>query len=290
VIFRRPNWWLRLPELFRQIVVFLSGMGVTAVLGELFNIGFELFGLPQFQTLTIIALCLATVFFVGSIYTRMERLADTLGITVEYVEEEYRVKEGIPYEGAIYSKLEELVRSSKTEILALVETYIDGKPSLGTDHSVRDKYLRALEEKLESKRDTGFRYERLCQLPPSSSMNGNSASSYLGNTTTEHFKRVLALKRRLYRFGKLEMYMKLVETQTLTSFILIDNRFIILEMDGVADDRAYPRGILIIEDRSRLIMDVFKRYYEQAKSYGGTTITSADMLTLPLSSVPTHNP
>lgn len=191
-----------------------------------------------------------------------QALADSVAVTVRYVEELYREAENIPFKGIIYDELKELISRAKSEILIFSAMYTEGLPHKTDEHPSRAEYLHTLEQTVIARQGTDFKYERILQLSPRRVC--SSLAESLGKRTTEHCRRILELKHQLRPESKLRLSIKRLDAPTmLTSFMIVDRRYVLLEIYGIdSEGDPYARGVFFFDDRKGELSERFRWHFD----------------------------
>ena len=191
---------------------------------------------------------------------------DRIGTTVRFVWEEYDPDMPQRFEGKVYKALEELITLAEREILQ-VGAHHDTR-YFTSDHISRQRYFDALEGKLREMDEKGrkFTYTRLHQVPPKLAQ--RPVKDLLHEKSREHFRRMVAWRSDSGE-SDVQVYMKRIEKRVLVPHRIIDERYVILELDAIAlDGTPYSAGILIIDDRGQKIVGRLRRDFETSANQG----------------------
>lgn len=241
-----------------RLIFFVIGVIVSAMVSELLE------GLIAWKdtalVLATVGLAAAAVLVLSETYQRLQTLAGRMGMTVHYVSELYE-EDGRSFEGKVFQELAKMVGQARREILAMSTSRFEGRGYKTSTHKARRHYLRTLESVIRRSRDP-FRYIRIQQVEPSKlSM---PMAHCLDQVTREHFQCVFSLARTP---GKEQhsLHVMKVGLQRVASFMIIDDRYLVLEDDGVdADGIPYAAGMLFIDDREGTLVKRFRWYFENA--------------------------
>jgi len=208
----------------------------------------------------IIILVLSAIFFFAETSERVQILADAVESSVRYVEEPFRESEGVKYKGILYEVLGRLVRDAETEILALASTYKKLSGHHSTDsHSSRIQYLGALEDNIKRHESGKFEYIRILQIHRE--FKSASITEVVGEVTANHCRQVLQIAMQS-ESPDVTLAIMAIDTQMTTSFMIIDRRYVIIEIDGLdSEGDSYAAGLLVIEDRGRRIVNKLIRHF-----------------------------
>lgn len=245
-----------------RLILFLGGVLLSAVASGLIE---EI--ISQSTGLLVAAavvVSIAALFFFAEVTGRVQNLADTMETTVRYLEEPFRDQEGVPYRGRIFSEIARLVAEAKTEIL-VISTPITGqeRPHKTALHPTRERYLTTIEENIRRHRTGKFRYVRVLQIPVENDR--LPIVKYYGQTTSNHCRRILEIARK-EESPDLELHILWNKTRQMTSFMVIDQRLLILEVNGYDPEGAtYMVGAFFIEDRGSKLVEKFARYFRNAE-------------------------
>lgn len=196
-----------------------------------------------------------------------QALADSVAVTMRYVEELYREAENIPFKGIIYDELKELISRAKNEILIFAAMYTEGLPHKTDEHPSRAEYLHTLEQTVISRQGSDFKYERILQLSPRRAR--SSLAESFGKRTTEHCRKILEIKHQLRPESKLRLSVKRLDALTmLTSFMIVDRRYVLLEVYGIdSEGDPYARGFFFFDDRKGELSERFRWHFDSLDNF-----------------------
>jgi hypothetical protein len=250
---------MKLREILEKIGILLSGIIFTVLFDRISEKNIE----PSEIGLTIVFITfgLLIFFFVAHTIKRINKLIEKLEISADYFEED--VYENKPYKGIIYKELTRQVKLARKEIIGLDFTISESKPSelfKQKSEAQRLNYLKTIEKKVETIK--GFRYVRIHQVEDLN----KSPNEYIKGLTYDHCVRLLNSKA--YQTKEAEVSIMKAKVKRLQSFLLLDQKTLIVEFDATAKDSGvYPFSVLTLEDKGdkivrpiiRLINDVVHR-------------------------------
>jgi hypothetical protein len=212
----------------------------------------------------LVVLVLSAVFLFAETSGRVQLLADAIEASVRFVEEPYRKEDATKYRGVLYEVLERLVRDAEFEIYALASGYKRIDKQHETDlHESRRRYLSAIEKNIERHKSGKFEYVRILQIDRR--LRRHPISRIIGGLTADHCRKVVDLKKQFSELADIDLSVMAIDTQMTTSFIVIDRKYLVIEIDGLdSEGETYAAGLLVIEDRGKRIVDKFIRHF---KSY-----------------------
>lgn len=247
---------MKIKEILEKAGLLLAGIIFTVLFNRISERSIE----PSEIGLTIayVVFGLLIFLFVAHSVRKFNELINKLEISADYHEED--VYENKTYEGKIYKELKRQVNSAKKEIIAMDFTISESLPSplfQRKSRNIRLSYLKAIEKKVNSVR--GFRYVRIHQIDSLT----RSPDEYITGLSFDHCQRLLNCKA--CKTKKAEVSIMKAKTKRLQSFLLIDQKTLVVEFDGTASDQGvYPFSVLTLEDKGdkvirpiiRLINDV----------------------------------
>jgi hypothetical protein len=171
------------------------------------------------------------------------------------------------FRGAFYIELEKIVAKAEHEIRALsgdtLGHYIDATTTTPT----RLKYLKTIEAIIKQRAAVGFEYRRIIQI-----QNGRTLTD---EALIAHYKRIYQFKDGVREKGKMPLLtvsVRKLTPVTVTPFLIVDNRYLVIELDAFEKEGnyTYPTGILVFDDEhhSQLIQS-FETIFENAYDQGG---------------------
>lgn len=232
--------------ILQETGVLLAGVILTILIDRIIegNIASSEIGL------TIIYILFGALIFYFILHSikRFNKLIEKLEISADYFEED--VYEYKPFKGNIYKELERNVRLAKKEIIGLDFTISEVNSSKlfkEKSNAYRLSYLKAIEEKVCTVE--GFRYVRVHQINDLKS----PVTSYIKGLTLEHCLRLL--NSEACKTKAAEVSIMKAKIKRLQSFLLIDQKTLIVEFDGAAaDGGVYPFSVLTLEDKGDKII------------------------------------
>jgi hypothetical protein len=242
-----------------KFILFVGGIVVSAVISSLLE------GIISWSEVVLIAttilLVVASIFYFSQTHQTIEGLTSKAETTVYYVEEAYREREGIKYKGAPYTELTRLVDEAKNEVLTLSTSNVDdGRGRITDTHSSRSDYFETLEKNILRHRENGFKYVRIQQVPREGA--NEPIAKFISSVTANHYRRIINLERSL-QTEKISLSIMKVPTQRVTSFIIIDRQYVLIIIDGIdMENRSYPAGMFVLEDRGGRLVEQFVHYFE----------------------------
>lgn len=245
-----------------RLILFLSGVLISGVISGL--IGNIITWSVSLLVMLVIVVTMTAVFLFTETSRRMQDLADKMETTVSYIEEPYREEQGVPYQGRLFKEIARLISEAENEILLLGTPYAEASQVHPTSlHISREQYLQAIEENVKRHRSGTFTYIRIQQIPWK--MNDPSFLSTLGKVTNEHMQRILKIDQD-ENSPDLILNIMRIKTQRMNSFLIIDRRLIILEVDGYdATGFSYMIGCFFLEDRSGKLIKRFVQYFRNVE-------------------------
>ncbi|RMH37872.1 MAG: hypothetical protein D6694_13050 [Gammaproteobacteria bacterium] len=245
-------------------MLFISGVVVSAIASNLLEKVITWSeGILAFSSVVLV---ISAIYFFSTVSEHMQTLSNKMATTVSYKEELFREHEGVAFRGVVFRELAKLVSEAESEILALAATVESvtelAQPTLfkTTEHPSRAEYLRALEDTIVRHREIGFKYVRINQVP----LDGidKPLSKYLGNTSSAHCRRILELERQSDN-AKLTLAIMKLPQRRLGSFMIVDRRYLVLEVDGIdSEGNPYAAGMFFLEDREGRIIERFLWYFD----------------------------
>lgn len=242
-----------------RFILFVGGIIFSTVVSSLLG------GLISWSEAILIGvtvlMVIATVYYSSETFERTQSLINQAQTTVYYVDESYREQEGVKFKGIPYIELTRLVREANHEILTLSTSIVDdGRGRITDAHSSRIEYFSALEKNIVRHQESGFKYVRIQQMPGDGK--NQPVSRYITRETGNHYRRIIGLERSIQN-EKVNLSIMKVPTQRITSFIVIDRQYVLLIIDGIdCENRPYPAGMFVLEDRGGKISEHFVRYFE----------------------------
>jgi hypothetical protein len=244
----------------KELGVFLIGI-IVAVLAERL--------IQEEVATTEIGLTIIYIIFGGLVLIlvnhsikHFKKLTEKLEISADYFEED--IFRGKPYNGDIYKELERNVRLAKKEIIGLDFTISESNPSQifkEKSNKHRHAYLEAIEKKVSTVK--GFRYVRIHQIDDLS----RTPDTYIKGLTFDHCIRLLTCEACKSRNAEVSI-MK-ARIKRLQSFLLIDQKTLLVEFDGTAEDGGvYPFSVLKLEDKGDKIIKPIIRVINDVVSSG----------------------
>ena len=86
--------------------------------------------------------------------------------------------------------------------------------------------------------------------------------NYLGTVSTKHCRRILQLERQSEN-AKLSLSIMKIPTQRLASFMLVDRRYLVLEVDALDNEgKPYAAGMFFLEDVEGRLIERFIWYFD----------------------------
>lgn len=244
---------------FERLILFIVGIIVSTVASGLIG------GVIAWSEAILIAatvfMVLTTIYYASEMYERTQGLINKAQTTVYYVDESYREQEGVKFKGIPYIELTRLVREANREILTLSTSIVDdGRGRITDAHQSRIEYFSALEQNIVRHKESGFKYVRIQQMP--GDCKDLPVSRYITTETANHYRRIIELERSIQN-ERVSLSVMQVPIQRITSFIVIDRQYVLLIIDGVdCENRPYPAGMFVLEDRAGNITEHFVRYFE----------------------------
>ena len=241
-----------------RLVLFVSGVVFSALISNLLEKSLAI-SVALLVSATIL-LALAGIFLFAEASTRVQSLADSMQTSVNYVEEPYRVSEGIEYRGAVFEPVTRLIEDAEMEVLVLATTYDQkGKAPLTSLHQARRRYLAAIEQNIKRRQGGTFKYIRILQFPHFSDK--FNITDMVGEATTDHCRLVLKMAQTAESPDLTVAIMK-VATDRQSSVIIVDRRHVAIEIDGEdPNGNSYAAGFILIEDRAGKLVEHFLRYF-----------------------------
>jgi hypothetical protein len=241
-----------------RFVLFISGAIITGIASAILEKTVS-WSIASLIGITIV-LVLSSIFFFAETRERVQVLADAVESSVRYVEEPFRESEGVKYKGILYEVIERLVRDAETEILVLASTYKQLYERHSTDlHPSRMQYLTALEDNIRRHASGKFEYVRILQIQREHK--SVPIPEVVGELTANHCRQVLQIAMQS-ESPDVTLAIMAIDIQMTTSFIIIDRRYVIIEIDGLdSEGDIYAAGLLVIEDRGGRIVKKFIRHF-----------------------------
>lgn len=239
-----------------RLSLFLAGVLISGVASGL--IGRVIEWSEALLIVSVIVVSLIAVFLITTASHRIHNLADQMEATVRYVEEPYRTDQGIPYKGHIFDEIARLVTNAEEQILLLGTPYSNEVHDTALDPS-RKRYLDAIEDRIEQHLNAAFKYIRIMQAPWET-----SPANYRphGELTINHCITALEVKQKLTN-PNVEIHIMTIKSQRLSSFMIVDKRWLVLEIDGYdPKGTAYMVGAFFLEDRRGKLIERFIRYFQ----------------------------
>jgi len=176
---------------------------------------------------------------------RVEGLADKLGFYIQFC------GGGTPEERKyLFSRATEIVNQAKESIYAL-NTFMQEYHGSGTreDKTVsqaKSGYYEALIRSI----DRGVKYRRILQIPDGKRLKDILYDNYY----IQHFKEIIKLQNKRPNL----LSLKVVSPKyNISTFLIIDETIIVLQIDQIVDNKLQMAGIIIIEDPRREITNRF---------------------------------
>ena len=255
----------------KDAYIFIGGVILSAIGGEILE-GAAVKNEYTIIIFTIIAIAVAIYFF-HEIYKKVEKTLDWNLIKVNYIREEYREKEGIPYKGIIHDELTKIVSDAEKEILVIAGATKHGAKSVTMENPKRKQYLDALEQTIERKSKKGFRYIRIEYFPPSIKLedleNIDTLREHFGNINIEHTKNIEKLNKK-YHDKELDISIMKAITQKYGDLMIIDKRIVAIENLNsilISEDASYNEGLFIFDDREGHIVKQYLKYFDKMMKY-----------------------
>jgi hypothetical protein len=241
------------------LVLFVAGIVISASLSGFLEKMFTLY--ESVLVLMTVVLVVAVLYLIGEHNRRLEEMANRQSTTVYYIDEPWRVNEGITFQGHIFNELKRLVSNAEFEVLVVTAVSKEWRAQQTDAHPSRMSYIRALEKVIERHQERGFTYIRILQMPTPIDTNIPFAD-YVGSETTAHCRRVLELEHTA-NSPKFTVSIMRGPTHRLTGFMLIDRRFITVMIDGITlDGHSYQSGLFVIEDipNGKLVQEFYRQF------------------------------
>jgi len=176
---------------------------------------------------------------------RVEGLADKLGFYIQFC------GGGTPEERKyLFSRATEIVNQAKESIYAL-NTFMQEYHGSGTreDETVsqaKSGYYEALIRSI----DRGVKYRRILQIPDGKRLKDILYDNYY----IQHFGKIINLQPQSADL----LSLKVVSPKyNISTFLIIDETIIVLQIDQIVDNKLQMAGIIIIEDPRREITNRF---------------------------------
>jgi hypothetical protein len=247
---------MKIKNILEKAGLLLAGIIFTVLFNRISEKSIE----PSEIGLTIAYVVFGLLIFLFVVHSvkRFNELINKLEISADYNEED--VYENKTYEGKIYKELKRQVNLAKKEIIAMDFTISESQPSelfQKKSRKIRFSYLKSIEKKVNSVR--GFRYVRIHQIDSLS----RNPDEYIKGLSYDHCLRLLTCKA--CKNKEAEVSIMKAKIKRLQSFLLIDQKTLLVEFDGTASDQGvYPFSVLTLEDKGdkvikpiiRLINDV----------------------------------
>jgi hypothetical protein len=176
---------------------------------------------------------------------RTEDLADKLGFYIQFC------GGGTPEERKyLFSRATEIVNQAKESIYAL-NTFMQEYHDSGTreDETVsqaKSEYYKALIKSISR----GVKYRRILQIPDGKRLKDILYDNYY----IQHFREIIKLQNESPNL----LSLKVVSPKyNISTFLIIDETIIVLQIDQIVDNKLQMAGIIIIEDPRREITNRF---------------------------------
>ncbi len=242
----------------KNFIIFIGGVITSAVVSGL--LGNTILLSEGFLIFLIVLLVITAVYFFNEENQRIQKLAENMEINAYFIEELYREDEGIHYKGLIFNELNKLVSEAKMEIISVSASSENG--DLTTNHLSRLEYFNTLEEIVKKNKDHKFKYLRIQQTHV---LDNKSLASCFGIETANHCRRILELEKQIHNESPnndLTISLMTVTTNFPASFMILDEKYLSLEVIAMHKDKPYTAGMLFLEDNKGSFIESFQKYSE----------------------------
>lgn len=242
-----------------KLILFISGVIASAIVSGLLEK--TIVWSQALLIVSIVILVLASTFLFQNTNHRIQKLADSLEIAVQYIEEPYS-EDDKNYQGRIYEPMIKLMDDARKEILVLGTAYVEQDQVHKTSsHPSRKKYLDTIENNVRRHQGESFKYIRILQVPKGT--DSVSISKIVGDTTAKHCYQILELAQKKEHFDN-SLDILRIETQRMGSFLVIDRRYVIIEIDDIdSNGNTFANGFMYIDDRGGKVAEIFARYFNK---------------------------
>jgi hypothetical protein len=215
----------------------------------------------------LIGFLILIVYYVTQMGTDVRQMVISLGSRVRYVGSQWQTNS--TRTGEVFQEVEKLIQSAESEILIVGhnDPYFD--PDVTSENNNVDpaqekrlSYLQSIELKLKQVVDRPFEYTRIIQLSHEQDLPMNEAT--LGPIEYNHCCNALRINHN-QRAGRLIVNILKMQTERTMTFLIIDNRYLILADTAVKQTKvgnvSYVAGVFIIEDFNGSLIGDFRRYF-----------------------------
>ena len=257
---RRPKS-STLVKILPPILSFVIGAIVSTAVGEL--IIKPLFKSDFLNLLIFIIILICLVIIIIMIYILIDfvnELQNRVGLKVDYLDCSPGHKQA-----NLYERVRAFIESSEESILAL--TYLPDYV-YRDDTKVRDDLIKIRDDfytSIINQVRKGVRYERILQIDCKPNQQDKKALEKLQNNQSylKHFHEMVELMDDQRYKSKLRLYK--ANTSLLTTFVLIDSKYLIWEIDELLhpSGNLSMYGVFIIEDPRKEITKYFEDFFDE---------------------------
>jgi len=229
-----------IPTSLYVTVSFICGIIISQTVEKNIQDQFEIF-----YKISSVFLLLALNAMMYFCIRRVEGLADKLGFYIQFC------GGGTPEERKyLFSRATEIVNQAKESIYAL-NTFMQEYHGSGTreDKTVsqaKSGYYEALIRSI----NRGVKYRRILQIPDGTRLKDILYDNYY----IQHFREIIKLQNERPNL----LSLKVVSPKyNISTFLIIDETIIVLQIDQIVDNKLQMAGIIIIEDPRREITNRF---------------------------------